>query len=129
MFQHDQGGSPERFAPIAIAWQLKFPGATGIVMQAAHRFVEGGAWFDDRLDRGLPQVRASEMRAERIRIARDEVAGRIEQLQQTTGLGKAQTLVIGQGQGGLLALELARTPLAPAGVTVAYGSRLASVLQ
>jgi len=145
IFLHDQGGSPERFAPIAIAWQLKFPGATGIVMQATHRFMEGHAWFDDRLDRPalqqpIPAARrpgsdsdpgagGNAPRTERIRIARDEVAGRIEQLQQAAGLGQAQTLIVGQGQGGLLALELARTPLAPAAVTVAYGARLASVLQ
>ncbi|MFN5880629.1 MAG: dienelactone hydrolase family protein [Burkholderiales bacterium] len=142
---HDQGGTPERFAPIAIAWQLKFPGATGIVMQAPHRFMEGHAWFDERPDRPMHDPRASlgkanepsdgrdrfgtVTRAERIRFARDEIAGRIEQVQQATGLGQAQTLIVGHGQGGLLALELARTPLAPAGVTLAYGSRLASVLQ
>lgn len=145
IFLHDLGGTPERFAPIAIAWQLKFPGATGIVMQATHRFQEGHAWFDDRLERTShlspttahhrsvsdPDRSASgtQARAERIRIARDEVAGRIEQLQQATGLSRAQTLIVGQGQGGLLALELARTPLAPAAVTVAYGARLASALQ
>jgi predicted esterase len=122
IFLHDQGGSPERFAPVAIAWQLKFPGATGIVMQGLRRFEQGSDWFDDRSTgpSGLAD------RLERVSRARDQLAGRIEQLQQAHGIGPTHTLIVGQGQGGLLALELARTPLAPATLTVAYGARLAS---
>lgn len=119
IFLHDQGSSPEGFAPVAIAWQLKFPGATGIILQGARRFSGGSDWFDDRIDH----------RESRIEAARDQVAGRIEQLQQSSGLGPDRTVVIGHGQGGLLALELARTPMAPAAITVAYGARLASPLR
>jgi phospholipase/carboxylesterase len=123
VFLHDQGSSPERFAPVAIAWQLKFPGATGIVLQGARRFADSSNWFDDRLNH-RPDDRAA-----RIEAARDQIAGRIEQLQQTHGLGPERTVVIGHGQGALLALELARTPMAPAAITVAYGARLASPLR
>lgn len=135
VFLHDQGSSPERFAPVAIAWQLKFPGATGIVLQSAQRFADGSSWFDDRLNRALDGRHDDRLnqrrddRAARIEAARDQVAGRIEQLQQNSGLGPERTVVIGHGQGGLLALELARTPMAPAAITVAYGARLASPLR
>jgi phospholipase/carboxylesterase len=122
IFLHDQGGSPERFAAVAIAWQLKFPGATGIVMQGLRRFEEGSDWFDDR----AAGPSGPSDRLHRMGQARDTVAGRIEQLQQAHRLGAPHTLIVGHGQGGLLALELARTPLAPAGLTVAYGARLAS---
>lgn len=124
IFLHDQGSSPERFAAVAIAWQLKFPGATGIVMQGLRRFEQGSDWFDDRM---LDETGSD--RTERIAQARDMLAGRIEQLQQSFSLGAERTMIVGHGQGGLLALELARTPLAPAAITLAYGSRLASNLR
>lgn len=90
-------------------------------MQGLRRFEQGSDWFDDRS--AGPSGAAD--RLERVSRARDQLAGRIEQLQQAHGLGPARTLIVGQGQGGLLGLELARTPLAPAAITVAYGARLA----
>jgi predicted esterase len=34
VFLHGAGSSAERFAPVAIAWMLKFPGATGAILHA-----------------------------------------------------------------------------------------------
>ncbi len=38
VFLHGAGSSPENFAPVAIAWQLKFPGATAVLLQGLRRF-------------------------------------------------------------------------------------------
>ncbi len=94
-------------------------------MQGLRRFEQGSDWFDDR----AIGARGEADRLQRMTQARDVLAGRIEQLQQTHRLDHDRTLLIGQGQGGLLALELARTPLAPAAITVAYGARLARAPQ
>ncbi len=120
VFLHGAGSSPETFAPVAIAWQLKFPGATAVLLQGVRRFGAVADWFDPagRDTRGALHL--------------DEVVGtvggRIAGLQATLGIGPAETVAIGFGQGATLALELARAPSGVASIVVAYAGRLARPL-
>lgn len=144
---HDAGMSPEAFAPVAIAWQLKFPGATAVLLQGPIRSTGGAGWFD-------PSV-PEEDRQRQLRQARSQLCAQITAVQSSLGLGAAQTVVVGHGQGATLALELAcvraepgsersapmpeaspalsgavdRAPPALAAIVVAYGGRLARVLR
>lgn len=119
VFLHGAGSSPEAFAPVAIAWQLKFTGATAAILQGLQPSPHhaGRDWFDTR-QRGDARVR-------HIDDAVQQVAGRILQLQQSTGIDARDTCVIGFSQGATVALELARTPTVPASVVVSYAGRLA----
>lgn len=121
IFLHGAGQSADAFAPIAIAWQLKFPGATAIVMQGLRRFGERYDWFDPGpLDA---------QRQERIGQAARMVRNRIEDLQSALALSPHETTLIGHAQGAMLALELARSESACAGIVVAYAGRLISPLR
>jgi len=120
VFLHGAGSSPETFAPVAIAWQLKFPGATAVLLQGLRRFGTVADWFD-------PSRRDA-----RGALRLDEVVGtvgeRIAGLQSTLGIGPAETVAIGFGQGATLALELARARPGVASIVVAYAARLARPL-
>jgi len=117
VFLHDAGSSPETFAPVAIAWQLKFPGATAVLLQGLQGNGPACGWFDalDREARGPA----------RIDSAADAVGERLARLQQATGIGPAGTVLVGVGQGATVALELARAAAPPASIVVAYAARLA----
>ncbi|MFN7642687.1 MAG: dienelactone hydrolase family protein [Burkholderiales bacterium] len=121
VFLHGAGSSPETFAPVAIAWQLKFPGATAVLLQGLRRVGAIADWFD-------PAGRDA-----RGALVLDEAAGtvgaRIASLQTTLGLEPRETVVIGFGQGATLALELARMRGCVASIVVAYAGRLARPLQ
>ncbi|MFO1300904.1 MAG: alpha/beta fold hydrolase [Burkholderiaceae bacterium] len=119
VFLHGAGSSAEAFAPIALAWQLKFPGATAAILEAlrdgsAHR---GKDWFDAR---GV-----SADRQPRIEDACAVVARRLEALQVATGIEGARTVVIGFSQGATVALELARSHAPLASIVVSYAGQLA----
>ena len=118
VFLHGAGSSAERFAPVAIAWMLKFPGATGAILHALRpaSMGSGGDWFD-----GLGPA---DTLAPRIAQAGRQVAERIEMLQQTTGVGGESTLVIGFSHGATLALELARSRPDLLGIAVSYSGRM-----
>ena len=118
VFLHGAGSSAERFAPIAIAWMLKFPSAIGAILHALKpaSVGPGGDWFD-----GLG---ASDILAPRVIRAGEQVAQRIEALQRSTGVGADATLVVGFSQGGTLALELARSRPDLLSVAVSYGARM-----
>lgn len=118
VFLHGAGSSPETFAPVAIAWQLKFPGATAVLMQGLRRFGHGGAdWFDDaeRDARGPIGIDG----------ATTEVSSRIARLQAQLGLEAGDTVLVGFGQGATVALELARAKPELSAIVVAYAGRLA----
>lgn len=123
VFLHGAGSSPEAFAPVAIAWQLKFPGATAAILQGLRpgSCGDGLDWFDNR---GVAADRVG-----RIREAAARVAERIAALQRETGVPVAQTVVIGFSQGATVALELARTRPERAAIVVAYAGRLASPIR
>ena len=50
VFLHGAGSSPEAFAPVAVAWQLKVPGATVAVIEALRPAAAspGKEWDDAR---------------------------------------------------------------------------------
>lgn len=116
VFLHDAGSTPERIAPMAIAWQLKFPGATAALLQAPWAGGAGALWFDPR---GAQAEGSTGLRA-----ATRHVQTRLAQLQQATGLAAPRTVLVGVGQGATLTLELARQHPAPASIVVAYAGRL-----
>lgn len=119
VFLHGAGSSAEAFAPIALAWQLKFPGATAAILEAlrdgsAHH---GKDWFDAR---GV-----SADRQPRIEGACAVVAQRLEALQLATGIDGARTIVVGFSQGATVALALARSHARLASIVVSYAGQLA----
>jgi phospholipase/carboxylesterase len=113
VFLHGRGSSPEAFAPVAIAWQLKFPGATAVLLQGLRRFGDAADWFDP----AGGGTAADEATA--------TVAARIAGLQRTLGLDASQTVAVGFGQGATVALELARLAPSPVSIVAAYAGRLA----
>lgn len=123
IFLHGAGSTPEAFAPVAIAWQLKFPGATAILLQGL-RPAPGGEGFDWFDGRGVAADRVG-----RAVDATRSVGERIDGLQREHGIDAAQTIVVGFSQGATVALELARMSPARAAVVVAYSGRLASPIR
>jgi len=119
VFLHGAGSSTEAFAPIAIAWQLKFPGAVAAVFEALRTAPtqRGKDWFDGS---GIAAERVT-----RVRDACDTVARRIEALQRTAGIDGERTIVVGFSQGATLALELARSHAPLAAIVVSYAGQLA----
>ncbi len=117
VFLHGAGSSPEAFAPIALAWQLRFPGAVAILMQGLRRFGEVADWFDPR--------DADGQAADRARSASDAMAQRIVSVQQDVGIDAHRTILIGHAQGATLALDMVRAHPGLASIVVAYAGRLA----
>ena len=116
VFLHGPGSSPEAFAPIALAWQLRFPGAVAILMQGLRRFGHEADWFDAR--------DADGQSAERARAASAIIAQRIASVQQTASVDARNTVLIGHSQGAALALDIARGHPDLASIIVAYAGRL-----
>ena len=95
IFMHPAGSSPEAFAPVAIAWQLKFPGATGIVLQGLRHLGRHTDWFDPSDVDGQS--------SQRLQAACELILTRIAALQDQIGIGPQQTVLIGHGQGATVA--------------------------
>ena len=135
VFLHGAGSSAEAFAPIALAWQLKFPGATAAILEALREGCanRGKDWFDargvstDRQPRieGACTVVARRLAGVRRILAVTVVARRLEALQLATGIEGARTVVIGFSQGATVALELARSHAPLASIVVSYAGQLA----
>lgn len=123
VFLHGAGSCPEIFAPIAISWQLKFPGATAAILQGLQPSPasEGLDWFDAR------GVAAD--RVERIDRATRAVAARVAALQRAAQIDGARTVLVGFSQGATVALELARAQPGLASIVVAYAGRLATPIR
>ncbi len=119
VFLHGAGSCVEAFAPVALAWQLKFPGATAAILEALREGSPRGGkdWFDAR---GVAADRRP-----RIGHASGVVAGRLEALQRTARIDGARTVVVGFSQGATVALELARSHAALASIVVSYAGQLA----
>lgn len=118
VFLHERGSSAEGFAPVGIAWQLKFPGATGVLMHASEH--PPRQWFD---------AQPLEGRAERIARAAAAFGDRLRMLQDAHGLGPERTMLVGFGQGATVALEAMRAqPRAPS-IVVAYAGQLATPIR
>lgn len=118
VFLHGAGSSPEAFAPVAVAWQLKFPGAQVVILQAPHasRSGFGADWYDAT---ATPDARRS-----LIRQSAESVGQRIQALQAHFGLEPARTILVGFSQGANLALELGRAASPVARIVVSYAGRL-----
>jgi phospholipase/carboxylesterase len=123
VFLHGAGSSPEAFAPVAIAWQLKFPGATGMLLEALQPAAAsaGKDWYDSS--------GPSDTHVERIAQAAAELTSRIAALQAACGLGADATVLIGYSQGATMALEIARRSPESVAIVVAYAGRLARPLR
>jgi phospholipase/carboxylesterase len=123
VFLHGAGSRPEVFAPIAVSWQLKFPGATAAILQGLQPSParDGLDWFDAR------GVAAD--RVERVDQATRTVATRLLALQQAAQVGSEQTVLVGFSQGATVALELARARPELASIVVAYAGRLATPIR
>lgn len=121
VFLHGAGSSPEYLVPLALGWQLRFPGAVAALLQGPLGGGESSDWFDpDQRDaRGAWRTAAAET----------EVSRRIAELQRAHGLSPAQTVVVGFAQGATVALQLARGAPAPAAIVVGYAARLASPIR
>lgn len=118
VFMHGAGSTPEMFAPVALAWQLKFPSAAAILLEGIQPGVTGRGrdWFDSRL-KGQEAAQAATRAA-------DETARRITSAQQSLGVTPEQTVVVGFSQGASVALEMARMPETASAIVVSYAGRL-----
>lgn len=115
---HPNGSSPELIAPAALAWQLKFPGATVAIMSGfivSALGVERRDWFAA----GPGGVAG----------AADQLQRRIQSLQQSLGLSGTQTLVVGFSHGATLAIELIRKHPGAAAIVIGYATRLAQPMR
>ncbi|MFZ9679366.1 MAG: alpha/beta fold hydrolase [Quisquiliibacterium sp.] len=118
VFLHGAGSSPEVFAPVAIAWQLKFPGATAAILQGLEPAASGSGrdWFDPRGD--------TQERALKLDAALETIAQRVQEAQRQCGATPDETVLIGFSQGATVALELARAYPHLGAIVVAYAGRL-----
>ena len=121
VFLHDAGSSPEYLLPLALGWQLRFPGAIAVLLQGPLGWGGSSDWFDP----GARDARGAWRTADAV----DGVARRIGQLQRTHGLAPQRTVVVGVGQGATVALQLARAQPAAATIVVGYAARLASPIR
>jgi len=121
VFLHGAASSPEYLVPLALAWQLRFPGATVVLLEGIRPAGDARLWFDplDRDPRGAP----------RIDTAVAAVATRVRGLQGVLGLGRQQTVLVGVGQGATVALEAARAHPLLAAIVVGHAARLASPIR
>lgn len=122
VFLHGAGSSPEAFAPVALAWQLKFPGARAAILQGLRPHPDGAAhdWFDAT---GVAADRVG-----RVEQAADRIAERVGALQQSANLDAARTVIVGFSQGATVALEMVRNRPGVASIVVGYAARLARPL-
>ncbi|MEK9721774.1 MAG: alpha/beta fold hydrolase [Quisquiliibacterium sp.] len=118
VFLHGAGSCPEVFAPVAIAWQLKFPGATAAILQGLMPAAAGSGhdWFDMRGD--------TRRRAASVDKAVNELARRVKTVQDESGIDPCDTTLVGFSQGATMALELARAHPRLSAIVVAYAGRL-----
>lgn len=123
VFLHGAGSTPEEFAPVAISFQLKFPGATAAILQGLQPSPghDGLDWYDAR------GVAAD--RVERAGHAARLVGERIAALQAMTGVDASRTVLVGFSQGATVALEVARARADLAAIVVAYAGRLATPIR
>jgi phospholipase/carboxylesterase len=114
---HDQGHSAQVMLPIAVVWQLKFPGACIAIIDAP--MVIAGtarAWINPLLPRTEQRELANPAIA--------HLAQCIQTLQRQTNTPDSQTIVIGFGQGADIAIEFMRRNPEQAPVVVSYAGRL-----
>lgn len=118
VFLHGAGSSPEAFVPVALAWQLKFPGAKAALLQGLQARADGVLhdWFDPRA--------IAAQRSALAEAAAGAVAQRIVALQAANGVDAARTVLIGFSQGATMALETVRAYPGLAAIVVGHATRL-----
>ena len=136
---HGAGSNPGQVVMAAVAWQLKFRSARAILLAAPHlvphdEAIAAGCAAGPEEDDGRGAFRPRPrywidpaeypVRAASVRHEAGRVAGRIQAWQARTGLGPADTLLVGFSQGASIALELAFEPHEVASVIVAFAPRL-----
>ena len=119
VFLHGAGSSPGQLIGFAHSWQLKFPGARALLLQApaASSHPGGFDWFDS-------SGTAMDRRA-RIEAAAAGASQRITALQLQHGINSRHTVLIGFSQGATVALQLARSDPQRAAIVVSYAGQLA----
>jgi phospholipase/carboxylesterase len=125
VFLHGAGSNPDSFAPVAIAWQLRFPTAAAFILQATQPsavpapdgFMPRFDWFASHSP-DQATVRGASLSAEKA----------IRTIQATTGLGTHQTVVIGYSQGATVALDTARLFPKIADIVVSYAGQLSGAI-
>jgi phospholipase/carboxylesterase len=125
IFLHGAGSNPDSFAPVAIAWQLKFPTAAAFVLQASEPsavptpegFMPRFDWFNTHAPDHMV-VRGATLTVEKA----------IRTIQANTGLGIHQTIVIGYSQGATVALDIARLTPKVADIVVSYAGQLSGAI-
>jgi phospholipase/carboxylesterase len=120
-FFHGEHSSPEEFVPVALAWQLKFPGATVLVMQGPQPQGDHYHWYDARGTTTEVRSRLSEAAA--------MVAARLLDTQHLQGISPAKTMLVGFSQGANLVFELIRQHPDLCSLAVIYAGRLARPMQ
>jgi phospholipase/carboxylesterase len=123
VFLHGAVSNTDKFAPVAIAWQLKFPTAAAYILQAPQKSVPNA----DRFSWFSPTATATE-KIEAIQTAANNVADKLETLQKSTGLNAQSTVIVGFSQGATVALEVARSRANCADIVVAYAGQLSSAV-
>ena len=151
---HGAGSNPGQMVMAAVAWQLKLRSARAILLAAPHlgepvvdADTDGGAGaeaapvgeaatalIDENGGDGQPDFRPRPrywvdpaeypVQAGSVRRESEQVAGRIRARQARTGLGPAQTLLVGFSQGASIALELAFEPHDLAHLIITFAPRL-----
>ncbi len=117
VFFHGEGSTPEEFTPVALSWQLKFPGATVLVMQGHHERTPGRwEWYESR---GV-----GEQRLARLQEAAKVMAVQIRDAQIQQGFSGESTILVGFSQGANLLLEIIRSHAELCGVAIGYSGRL-----
>lgn len=123
---HGASSSPELFAPVAIAWQLKFPSAVAFVLQAPIA-VKSQNGRPERFSWLVPSDDLFE-RSVRTREAAEKLALTLALIEKQSGISANQTAVIGFGEGASLALEIARSDTRLADIVVSYAGQLSRSL-
>ncbi len=125
-FLHGAVSRPESFAPVAIAWQLKFPSATAIVLQAP--LLSANPDLSVNPDISIRRYHWFNANAKQsdIRAVAQHLHTTIKEIQRANNIDHSQSIVVGFSQGATIALELSRITESPpvAEIIVAYAGQL-----
>jgi phospholipase/carboxylesterase len=125
VFLHGAGSNPDSFAPVAIAWQLKFPTAAAFVLQAS---VPSAAPAPEGVLPRFDWFKANSPHVATVRGAALTAEKSIRTIQSSTGLGAHQTIVVGYSQGATVALDIARLAPKLADIVVSYAGQLSGAI-
>ena len=117
---HGVGASPEGLRPLgaAVARHFKDAWVVSVRSPAASDFGSGWQWFSVR---GVDEAN----RPARVAAAMPRFVQTIQQWQRDTGLGPADTTLIGFSQGAIMSLEATQQDVPLAGRVIAIAGRFA----